>query len=98
MSKRRSRHPGLNRRWLLIVEGPMAEPTAEDHDQRLKLLFKEFFEPFFLCFFPVWAQRFDFAQVEWLDKEVFLAPPHGERRRLDPVRGGLETDRHFQRQ
>jgi hypothetical protein len=63
----------------------MAESSTEDHDQRLKVLLKEFFEQFFLCFFPIWAQRFDFAQVEWLDKELFLAPPQGERRRLDLV-------------
>jgi hypothetical protein len=32
----------------------MPEPPAadHDHDQRLKVLLKEFFEAFFLCFFP----------------------------------------------
>lgn len=54
-----------------------------DHDQRLKVLLKEFFEQFFLCFFPAWAQRFDFQEITWLDKEVFLAPPQGEKRQLD---------------
>src|SRR5262245_45003374 len=53
----------------------MPEP---DHDQRLKVLLKEFFEQFFLLFFPLWATRFEFASVEWLDKEIFLAPPQGE--------------------
>ena len=63
----------------------MSEPIAPDHDQRLKVLLKEFFEQFFVCFFPAWAARFDFAEVTWLDKEVFLAPPQGEKRQLDLV-------------
>jgi hypothetical protein len=62
----------------------MTEP-APDHDQRLKILLKEFFEQFFLCFFPAWAARFDFTEITWLDKEVFLAPPQGEKRQLDLV-------------
>ena len=44
---------------------PASEPA--DHDQRLKVLLKEFFEQFFQCFFPAWAARFDFADVTWLD-------------------------------
>ncbi len=49
------------------------------------MLLKEFFGQFFLCFFPARAERFDFPSVEWLDKEVFLAPPHGEKRQLGLV-------------
>jgi hypothetical protein len=30
----------------------MPRSETPDHDQRLKVLFKEFFEAFFLCFFP----------------------------------------------
>src|SRR6266446_3166811 len=52
----------------------MPPPVTPDHDQRLKVLLKEFFEQFFLCFFPDWAARFDFGELTWLDKEVFLAP------------------------
>ena len=63
----------------------MPEPSAPDHDQRLKVLLKEFFGQFFLCFFPAWAERFDFTTIDWLDKEVFLAPPQGEKRQLDLV-------------
>jgi hypothetical protein len=65
----------------------MPEPSspAIDHDQRLKVLLKEFFEQFFLCFFPQWAERFDFSNIDWQDKEVFLAPPQGEKRYLDLV-------------
>jgi hypothetical protein len=63
----------------------MSASATPDHDQRLKVLLKEFFEQFFLCFFPVWAARFDFGDVTWLDKEVFLAPPRGEKRQLDLV-------------
>ena len=55
----------------------MPTPDSPDHDQRLKVLLKEFFEQFSLCFFPPWAPRFDFGGVTWMDKEVFLAPPQG---------------------
>jgi hypothetical protein len=58
----------------------MSSPSAPDHDQRLKVLLKEFFEQFFLCFFPEWAGRFEFRNIDWLDKELFLAPPQGEKR------------------
>jgi len=63
----------------------MPAPGTADHDQRLKVLLKEFFEQFFRCFFPSWAERFDFRDLTWLDKEVFLAPPQGEKRQLDLV-------------
>jgi hypothetical protein len=63
----------------------MPAPATPDHDQRLKVLLKEFFEQFFRCFFPAWAARFDFHDLTWLDKEVFLAPPQGEKRQLDLV-------------
>jgi hypothetical protein len=36
----------------------------EDHDQRFKTLLREFFRELFLLFFPQWAKRFDFSQVE----------------------------------
>src|SRR5438874_5726848 len=63
----------------------MPTTAAADHDQRLKILLKEFFEQFLLCFFPAWAACFDFSDITWLDKEVFLAPPQGEKRKLDLV-------------
>jgi hypothetical protein len=63
----------------------MPEASPPDHDQRLKVLLKEFFAQFFQCFFPAWAERFDFTDLTWLDKEVFLAPPQGEKRQLDLV-------------
>src|ERR1700722_8771446 len=69
----------------------MPASPAPDHDQRLKVLLKEFFEQFLLCFFPTLAARFDFREITWLDKEVFLAPPQGEKRQLDLVaRLGLQ--------
>jgi hypothetical protein len=71
----------------------MPASDAPDHDQRLKVLLKEFFEQFFLSFFPPWAQRFDFGGLAWMDKEVFLAPPQGEKRHLDLVaRVGLRPN------
>jgi hypothetical protein len=63
----------------------MPQPDGPDHDQRLKVLLKEFFEAFFTGFFPTWAARFAFTEIDWLDKELFLAPPQGERRQLDLV-------------
>jgi hypothetical protein len=63
----------------------MPDPETTDHDQRLKVLLKEFFEQFLRCYFPDWARRFDFTELTWLDKEVFLAPPQGEKRQLDLV-------------
>ena len=63
----------------------MPQSAGPDHDQRLKVLLKEFFEAFFLCFFPAWAARFEFLEIDWLDKELFLAPPQGEKRQLDLV-------------
>src|SRR5262249_17823212 len=63
----------------------MSEPLPPDHDQRLKVLLKEFFAQFFQCFFPAWAERFEFCAIDWLDKELFLAPPQGEKRQLDLV-------------
>jgi hypothetical protein len=38
-------------------------PATADHDPRLKVLLKEFFEQFLLCFFPAWAARFNFAEL-----------------------------------
>jgi hypothetical protein len=65
-----------------------------DHDQRFKVLLKAFFAEFFQVFFPDWADRFDFARVDWLEQEVFTDPPRGERRVLDlvarlPLRPGV---------
>jgi hypothetical protein len=51
-------------------ESLMPQPAGPDHDQRLKVLLKEFFEAFFLCFFPAWAARFEFTDIDWLDKAV----------------------------
>jgi hypothetical protein len=63
----------------------MSQSSSPDHDQRLKVLLKEFFEAFIRCFFPAWAERFEFLEIDWLDKELFLAPPQGEKRTLDLV-------------
>jgi hypothetical protein len=63
----------------------MPQSDGPDHDKRLKVLLKEFFEAFFLCFFPNWAARFEFTGVDWLDKELFTAGSEGKRRQLDLV-------------
>ena len=51
-----------------------------DHDQRFKVLIREFFREFIELFFPSWAKHFDFDNIDWLETEVFLEPPLGERR------------------
>jgi len=56
-----------------------------DHDQRFKALLLEFLPEFFHLFFPEWADRFDFTDVQWLEQEIFPDPPHGERRSIDLV-------------
>ncbi|VAX38012.1 hypothetical protein MNBD_PLANCTO02-1046, partial [hydrothermal vent metagenome] len=58
---------------------------TSDHDQRFKLLLKEFLPEFFQLFFPEWAKQFEFDQTEWLDTEAFSDPPQGDRRMLDLV-------------
>jgi hypothetical protein len=57
----------------------------EDHDQRFKQLIRMFLGELFEAFFTQWFGRFDFAAVPWLDQEVFLDPPQGERRVIDLV-------------
>jgi Domain of unknown function (DUF4351) len=54
-----------------------------DHDQRFKNLLREFFREFLVLFFPQKAAGFDLTAIEWLDQEVFVEPPQGERRYLD---------------
>ena len=54
-----------------------------DHDQRFKHLLREFFADFLLLFFPEKAAGFDLTTIEWLDQEIFIDPPEGERRYLD---------------
>src|SRR5690348_13118366 len=67
-----------------------------DHDQRFKVLIREFFREFMELFFLAWVERFDFDNLTWLEKEVFLEPPQGDRRAVDllaqlPVRQGVHT-------
>lgn len=55
------------------------------HDPRFKKLLQEFFAEFFWLFFPDWAARFDFGQIEWLDKEIVSDALQGESRFVDIV-------------
>jgi hypothetical protein len=57
----------------------------DDHDQRFKRLIQMFLAELFEGFFPQWFGRFDFPGTTWLDQEVFLDPPQGERRVIDLV-------------
>jgi hypothetical protein len=63
----------------------MSDKDVPDHDQRFKVLVQEFFREFLFCFFPDWAERFDYTALDWLTQEVFPDPPQGERRALDLV-------------
>lgn len=56
-----------------------------EHDQRFKTLLREFLPEFLRLFFPDRAAAFDLDRIEWLDKEMFVAPPHGETMELDLV-------------
>ena len=53
------------------------------HDPRFKKLLQEFFAEFFWLFFPDWAARFDFGQIDWLDKELVSDAHEGESRFVD---------------
>jgi len=57
----------------------------EDHDQRFKVLIREFFGDFLRLFFVDWAARFDLDAVEWLDTELLPDPPDGSRHKADLV-------------
>ncbi|HTU17463.1 MAG TPA: hypothetical protein VMG10_05315 [Gemmataceae bacterium] len=56
-----------------------------EHDQRFKVLLREFLPDFLRLFFPERAALFDLEQVEWLDKELFVDPPQGDVLLLDLV-------------
>jgi len=55
------------------------------HDQRFKVLLKEFFPEFLTLFFPERAARFNFSRINWLDKELFADPPQGDLLEVDLV-------------
>lgn len=67
------------------ANGDQNAVMTDDHDQRFKELIREFFPDLLRLFFPVWAGRFDFTAVEWLDKELMPEPPDGDRHVLDLV-------------
>ena len=53
------------------------------HDQFFKELFQACFQQFVELFFPDVAARLDFADVEFLDKEMFTDLPTGAVREAD---------------
>ncbi len=79
--------PAVGKRGLLDKwqKGGQNGGMSDDHDQRFKELIREFFPDLLRLFFPVWAGRFDFTAVEWLDKELMPEPPDGDRHLLDLV-------------
>jgi hypothetical protein len=56
-----------------------------DHDQRFKVLLHEFLAEFVGLFFPEWAARLDLTHPEWLEQELQLDPPQGEKHEADLV-------------
>ncbi len=56
-----------------------------DHDQRMKSVLRGFPTGLLELLLPGWAERFDLTRLRWLEQEVFLDPPTGERRLLDMV-------------
>lgn len=59
--------------------------VGENHDQRFKVLIREFFADFMRLFFAAWACRFDFSEIDWLDQELLPTPPDGVRLVADLV-------------
>ncbi len=57
----------------------------EDHDQRFKQMLEAYLQEFIKLFFPQWANRFDWSQVEFLNREAFTDPPLGSRMFLDLI-------------
>ncbi len=55
------------------------------HDPRFKRLLQEFFAEFFWLFFPNWGARFDFSNIEWLDKEILSDALRGDSHYVDVV-------------
>ncbi len=54
-----------------------------NHDQFFKRQLHLFLADLFAVFYPAWAPRFRFDQVEWLEQEVFPEPPRGEKLVVD---------------
>jgi hypothetical protein len=51
----------------------------------MKVAVREFLPEFQALILPAWTGRFDLSEPQWQQQEVFLDPPHGERRLLDLV-------------
>jgi hypothetical protein len=53
------------------------------HDERFKLLLREFLREFFELFFPDLVGLLDFVNAVWLQQELITDPPEGEKRSID---------------
>ncbi len=53
------------------------------HDERFKLLLREFLGEFFELFFPDLVGLLNFAAAVWLQQELITDPPAGEKRTID---------------
>jgi hypothetical protein len=53
------------------------------HDERFKLLLREFLREFFELFFPDLVGLLDFTAAVWLHQELITDPPEGEKRTID---------------
>lgn len=57
----------------------------DDHDQRFKNLLRQELAAFVSLFFPDWAAKLDLSHPEWLEQELFLDPPQGEKVEADLI-------------
>ncbi len=55
------------------------------HDQRMKSMLCGFPAELIELLLPGWAGRFDLRNIRWLQQEILLDPPTGERREIDMV-------------
>ncbi len=56
-----------------------------DHDSKFKVMIKDRFSDLIAMFAPHLHSQFDFDQIEWLNKEVFVDPPLNTKYRLDLI-------------
>jgi len=54
-----------------------------NHDERFKVLLREFLREFFELFLPELVSQLDFANAVWLQQELIADPPSGEKRTVD---------------
>lgn len=83
---------------MTAANSPAPGPSVS-HDERFKVLLREFLREFFELFFPDLVGQLDFANAVWLQQELIADPPTLEKRAIDllveipllPTAGGTEA-------